>query len=59
MPLTVVVSRAAPRSATDALETAGAGPVDFNFDWSFDFYPLAYHRPGPTMTIYRLHGGRC
>ena len=26
---------------------AGAGPVDFNFDWSFDFYPLAYHRPGP------------
>ena len=38
---------------------AGAGPVDFNFDWSFDFYPLAYHRPGPTMTIYRLHGGRC
>jgi hypothetical protein len=38
---------------------AGAGPVDFNFDWSFDFYPLAYHRPGPTMWIYRLHGGKC
>ncbi|WCB93710.1 hypothetical protein DSM104299_02426 [Baekduia alba] len=37
----------------------GAGPVDFNFDWSFDFYPLAYHRPGPTMTIYHLRGGRC
>jgi hypothetical protein len=37
----------------------GAGPVDFNFDWSFDFYPLAYNRPGPTMTIYHLKGGAC
>jgi hypothetical protein len=37
----------------------GAGPVKFNFDWSFDFYPLAYHRPGPTMWIYHLRGGRC
>jgi hypothetical protein len=37
----------------------GQGPVAFNFDWSFDYYPLAYHRPGPQMTIYRLHGGRC
>jgi hypothetical protein len=37
----------------------GAGPVDFNFDWSFDFYPLSYHRPGPMMWIYHLNGGRC
>jgi hypothetical protein len=37
----------------------GKGPVAFGFDWSFDYYPLAYHRPGPTMTVYRLHGGRC
>jgi 4-amino-4-deoxy-L-arabinose transferase-like glycosyltransferase len=37
----------------------GAKPVKFNFDWSFDFYPLAYARPGPEMTIYRLRGGRC
>jgi 4-amino-4-deoxy-L-arabinose transferase-like glycosyltransferase len=37
----------------------GRGPVAFNFDWSFDYYPLAYQRPGPQMTIYRLHGGRC
>jgi hypothetical protein len=37
----------------------GAGPVPFGFDWSFDYYPLAYHRPGPTMTVYRLRGGRC
>lgn len=38
---------------------AGEGPVAFNFDWSFDYYPLAYRRPGPEMTVYRLHGGRC
>jgi hypothetical protein len=38
---------------------AGKGPVAFGFDWSFDYYPLAYHRPGPVMTVYRLHGGRC
>ncbi|MDP2711391.1 MAG: glycosyltransferase family 39 protein [Solirubrobacteraceae bacterium] len=37
----------------------GKGPVDFNFDWTFNFYPLAYNRPGPTMTIYRLQGGQC
>jgi hypothetical protein len=37
----------------------GARPVPFNFDWSFDFYPLAYARPGPEMTIYRLRGGAC
>ncbi len=38
---------------------AGRAPVGFNFDWSFDYYPLAYRLPGPTMTIYRLRGGRC
>jgi hypothetical protein len=37
----------------------GDGPVKFNFDWTFDYYPLAYHRPGPEMTVYRLHGGQC
>lgn len=37
----------------------GADPVDFNFDWSFDYYPLAYHRPGPLIRVYRLTGGRC
>jgi hypothetical protein len=37
----------------------GEGPVAFNFDWSFDYYPLAYNRPGPQMTVYRLRGGRC
>jgi hypothetical protein len=37
----------------------GRGPVTFNFDWSFNFYPLAYARPGPDMTVYRLRGGAC
>ncbi len=39
--------------------TRGHGPVAFGFDWSFDYYPLAYARPGPEMTVYRLRGGRC
>jgi hypothetical protein len=47
-----VVFRASPYGA-------GSSHVPFNFDWSFDYYPLAYHRPGPVVTIYRLHGGRC
>src|SRR5438270_1424473 len=38
---------------------SGAGPVPFGFDWSFDYYPLAYQRPGPQMIVYRLSGGRC
>jgi 4-amino-4-deoxy-L-arabinose transferase-like glycosyltransferase len=47
-----VVYRASPYGS-------GQGPVAFGFDWSFDYYPLAYHRPGPEMTVYELHGGRC
>jgi 4-amino-4-deoxy-L-arabinose transferase-like glycosyltransferase len=31
----------------------------FSFDWTFDYYPLSYWRPGPEMTVYRLSGGRC
>jgi hypothetical protein len=38
---------------------AGAAPEGFNFDWSFDYYPGGYARPGPTVRIYRLNGGRC
>lgn len=38
---------------------AGASPPGFNFDWSFDYYPLAYARPGPAIAVYRLRGGRC
>jgi hypothetical protein len=34
-------------------------PVRFNFDWTFDYYPLAYSNPGPVMNIYHLSGGKC
>ncbi len=52
----------ARRSATVARFSpyrAGAKPPAFNFDWSFDYYPLAYARPGPEIVVYRLRGGRC
>jgi 4-amino-4-deoxy-L-arabinose transferase-like glycosyltransferase len=35
----------------------GEGPVPFSFDLSYNYYPTAYHRPGPTVRIYRLN--RC
>ncbi len=50
-----VVYRASPYAHSEG----GREVVAFNFDWSFDYYPLAYSRPGPLMTVYRLHGGRC
>jgi hypothetical protein len=38
---------------------AGAKPrVDFNFDWSFDWYPLAYDHPGQVMVVYHLRNCR-
>ncbi len=32
----------------------GADPVPFHFDLSYNLYPPEYHRPGPTVRIYRL-----
>lgn len=37
----------------------GSDSPAFNFDWTFDYYPLAYRQPGPEMTVYRLRSGRC
>jgi Dolichyl-phosphate-mannose-protein mannosyltransferase len=31
----------------------------FSFDFSFNAYPLSFHRPGPEIVIYRLTGGAC
>jgi cytochrome c biogenesis protein CcdA len=63
VPAAIAYYRALEREATVVYRASpystGKGPVAFDFDWSFDYYPLAYHRPGPVMTIYRLHGGRC
>lgn len=33
--------------------------VPFSFDWSIDYYPRQYSRPGPEMSVYRLTDGRC
>ena len=64
VPLAIAYYRALARARRSRLprlplRAAGRAPVAFDFDWSFDYYPLAYDRPGPEMTIYRLHGGRC
>ncbi len=53
------LERRAERVWVDSPYRPGARPVPFNFDWSFDFYPLAYARPGPLMEVFRLRGGRC
>ncbi len=37
----------------------GARRVPFSFDFSFNYYPLAYERPGPEIVVYRLRGGDC
>jgi hypothetical protein len=37
----------------------GEGPVEFDFDWSFNQYPRAYERPGPSVIVYRLRDGQC
>ncbi len=37
----------------------GAHPIPFSFDWSIDYYPRQYRRPGPEISVYRLTGGNC
>jgi dolichyl-phosphate-mannose-protein mannosyltransferase len=63
VPRAIEYYRALEQRSTLAYEASpyrrGAGPVKFNFDWTFDYYPLAYDRPGPVMEVYRLSGGKC
>jgi 4-amino-4-deoxy-L-arabinose transferase-like glycosyltransferase len=63
VPQAIAYYRALERQARVAYRVspyrAGQGPVSFGFDWSFDYYPLAYGRPGPAMTVYRLPGAGC
>lgn len=33
----------------------GADPVPLHFDFSYNYYPTAFNRPGPEVNIYRLH----
>jgi Dolichyl-phosphate-mannose-protein mannosyltransferase len=62
-PLAVAYYRALTAQADVAYHVSpyasGATPPKFSFDWTFDYYPLSYRRPGPEMTVYRLLGGRC
>jgi Dolichyl-phosphate-mannose-protein mannosyltransferase len=37
----------------------GSRAVPFSFDWSIDYYPSQYARPGPEISVYRLTGGQC
>jgi hypothetical protein len=37
---------------------AGTKPLPFQFDYSFNYYPMAYDRPGPVVTVHRLNGCR-
>jgi hypothetical protein len=37
---------------------SGARPPTFNFDWSFDYEPGIYARPGPQIAVFRLIGCR-
>jgi hypothetical protein len=37
---------------------AGADPVAFDFDRSYDYEPAAYARPGPLVRLYRLRDCR-
>ncbi len=62
VPRALAYYRALRRRGRLALRVGPTGPRatgSFNFDWSFDYYPLRYRRPGPVMSVYRLGGGRC
>ena len=37
----------------------GSRAVPFSFDWSIDYYPRQYSRPGPEISVYHLQSGRC
>ncbi len=39
--------------------SSGDVTVPFSFDWSIDYYPRQYRRPGPEMSVYHLIGGNC
>lgn len=61
-PQAIAYYRALQRAATPAFVASPfGGPNDgprnfFQFDKAFNFYSLAYDRPGPRMTVYRLKG---
>ncbi|HEY1776469.1 MAG TPA: glycosyltransferase family 39 protein [Solirubrobacteraceae bacterium] len=53
------LAKAGKRVLTVSPLENGKTDVGFNFDWSFDYYPADYSRPGPLVDIYHLRGGAC
>ena len=50
---------ASPWGAVDSPGGPGHDKVPFDYDFTYDFYPLSYTRPGPYVQVYRLTDGRC
>jgi 4-amino-4-deoxy-L-arabinose transferase-like glycosyltransferase len=63
VPKAIAYYRALAKAGTRVLTVSplkhGSTDVGFNFDWSFDYYPADYVRPGPLVEVYHLHGGAC
>jgi hypothetical protein len=49
------LDEASERTVTFSPFAAGADPVEFSYDASFNYRPRAYERPGPVVEIHRLH----
>ncbi len=54
-----VVYRVSPYKNDDGPDRPGKTKVPFSFDFSFNYYPLSYERPGPDIIIYRIPGNEC
>ena len=52
------LERSARQVAVFSPYRPGAARPGFNFDHSFDYYPMAYQRPGPEIIVYRLNDCR-
>jgi 4-amino-4-deoxy-L-arabinose transferase-like glycosyltransferase len=48
------LDQASERTVTFSPFAAGADPVEFSYDASFNYRPRAYERPGPVVEIHRL-----
>jgi hypothetical protein len=55
----VALARRGQRTFAVTPYRPGKEAVKFSFDWSFDYYPMNYERPGPTVVVYRLHDASC
>lgn len=53
------VFKSSPWGGPHAPGGPGEDEVAYNPDLSFNYYALAYRRPGPKVVVYRLRGGTC